>query len=338
MRLHSNILFGLIAAMLFLVGALLPNHSWAAVDCSGSTIGTIDFGSVNPLTMTDKSISGTLAVNCTSNDASLLGLFSVSSDAVALDFSIDNGSAGSTGSTRLLSSGSNNMPAQLYQDPAHTKIWGGTGSDWPGNPFQPTPFNFTASYSTTFPIYARLVVPASVKAGSYQASFNASVEGKYSRCTLAALSLCVVRTPTTIPKKTFDSFIVKAQVIDACRIDSATDMDFGSVSGLLGTPHTATSTIQVTCTNGTSYNIGLDNGSHYGSGSRRMTDGSGHYVNYTLYQDPGHNQKWTSTNTVPGTGNGTASHDGFTVYGVVPAQGAKTSGTYSDTVQVKITY
>jgi spore coat protein U-like protein len=113
----------------------------------------------------------------------------------------------------------------------------------------------------------------------------------------------------------------------------------------VSTAVTGTTTISATCTNGSPYSIGFDNGANYLT-TRRMATG-GVYLGYGLYIDSGFTRPWTtaltnSTCTVLngcflGTGTGVAQT--ISVYGQVPTVAtAPASGTYSDTVNMTITY
>jgi len=132
---------------------------------------------------------------------------------------------------------------------------------------------------------------------------------------------------------------VQMTITATCTVNSAATLNFGTV-GVLASNTDQTSTIQVTCTNTTPYNIGLDVGT--GSGAtvavRKLTSG-GATVNYSLYSDTGRATVWgntVSTDTVAGTGNGSA--QSFTVYGRIPAQTTPAPGTYTDTITVTVTY
>ena len=124
-----------------------------------------------------------------------------------------------------------------------------------------------------------------------------------------------------------------------CKLTSASEMAFGT-SGVIQSALTATSTINVQCTNTTPYNIGL--GAGVGAGAtvavRKMTAGAA-TITYELFRDAARTQVWgdtVSTNTVAGTGNGAVQP--YTVYGRVPAQTTPASGNYADTIQITVTY
>jgi len=102
------------------------------------------------------------------------------------------------------------------------------------------------------------------------------------------------------------SFTVSATVAKACTID-ASDMNMGTWSGV-GNLDGAT-TVTVKCTNGTSYNVALDNGANGTSTADRKLGDGAERLSYNLFRDSGRTQVWGSTigtNTVPGTGSGMA--------------------------------
>jgi spore coat protein U-like protein len=124
-----------------------------------------------------------------------------------------------------------------------------------------------------------------------------------------------------------------------CTIDSASALNFGN-EGILAATVDQTSTIQVTCTDTTPYDIGLDAGTGWGAtvATRKMTSG-GATVNYSLYSDSAHTTVWgitVGTDAIAATGNGTG--QSYTVYGRVPPQTTPAPGIYTDTVTVTVTY
>ena len=133
------------------------------------------------------------------------------------------------------------------------------------------------------------------------------------------------------------TFQVSATVQATCLI-SANALGFGTYTG---TQTDASTTISVTCSNGTSYSVGLDAGTASGASvtTRQMGGPSGATLNYALYRDSGRSQNWGTTigtDTTSGTGNGSAQT--LTVYGRVPASQYVTAGSYSDTITATITY
>jgi spore coat protein U-like protein len=135
---------------------------------------------------------------------------------------------------------------------------------------------------------------------------------------------------------------VQITLVDACNISTTapTTLNFGSAVALLSSNIDQTSTLTVTCSNNTGYNIGIGAGTAPGATvtTRSMQNGAA-LVNYRLYRDAGRTQNWGNsigTDTLAGTGNGAA--QAITVYGRVPAQSTPAAGTYTDTVAVTVTY
>jgi len=138
------------------------------------------------------------------------------------------------------------------------------------------------------------------------------------------------------------SFTVSATVAKACTID-ASDMNMGTWSGV-GNLDGAT-TVTVKCTNGTSYNVALDNGANGTSTADRKLGDGAERLSYNLFRDSGRTQIWGSTigtNTVPGTGSGmaTANERSIDVYARIAQADllAAKPGTYTDSVTATITY
>lgn len=132
------------------------------------------------------------------------------------------------------------------------------------------------------------------------------------------------------------TILVTATVLSFCTI-SATPIAFGNYSSAAVN---STSTVSVSCTAGTTYTVGLDQGTGTGAtvASHKMAFLS-NTLNYTLYSDTGRTSVWGNTigtNTVAGTGTGLA--QSLTVYSQIPASQLASPGAYTDTVTATITY
>lgn len=140
---------------------------------------------------------------------------------------------------------------------------------------------------------------------------------------------------------------VQITITAACTINTAT-LNFGSVAGttLATTLQSGSTTVSVTCTNGSPYSIAMDNGANVSGSQRRMAN-AGNFINYDLYTDSAHTNPWTtaaSSTTCTttngcflGTGNGSVQT--INIYGTAPATGtAPNTGTYTDTVVMTLTY
>lgn len=135
------------------------------------------------------------------------------------------------------------------------------------------------------------------------------------------------------------SFDVTMKIVADCTI-SATGIDFGQTRGVLASAVNGSSTINVTCTNTTPYNVGLNAGTGTGSsGTTRYMNGTGantNTVKFNLYQAQG-STPWGNTqgtDTMAGTGTGSAQT--MTVYGEIPAQASPTPDSYKSTITATV--
>jgi spore coat protein U-like protein len=154
---------------------------------------------------------------------------------------------------------------------------------------------------------------------------------------LACLALGFAPTSAFAVTTVTTTFGVTATVQATCLI-SATAMGFGTYTGV-AIP--TTSTVSVTCTNTTPYNVGLSTGLGTGATvtARKMTGPAGALLNYAMYSDSLRTVNWgqtIGTDTVTGIGNGSAQP--LTVYGLLPASQYLAPGLYSDTITATVTY
>jgi len=140
------------------------------------------------------------------------------------------------------------------------------------------------------------------------------------------------------------SFKVQLVVEKACSV-SATDLDFGSQdSTATNLSESTNGTVTVTCSKNTPYIVGLAPSNGDANGAGEMTSGTtSDTVGYQLYQDSGHSTIWgndgtlsAAGNEVSGTGTGSA-ETAIDVYAQVTSANVE-PGTYSDTVNVNVTY
>lgn len=140
-----------------------------------------------------------------------------------------------------------------------------------------------------------------------------------------------------------DNLDVSATVISNCTI-TANALAFGTydpVGANAVTAATGATTLDVTCSNGASFNVTLGQGGSSGGGStdadpaRRLTDGT-NFLNYGLFTDAGRLDEWGNT---VGTGVvyvGTGAADTINVYGNIPGGQNVAAGAYTDTVVATI--
>lgn len=136
------------------------------------------------------------------------------------------------------------------------------------------------------------------------------------------------------------NFDVTLKIVANCII-SATNMDFGQNQGVIHTTVNAQTSVVVTCTNTTPYNVGLNAGTGTGSsGTTRFmngtTGGNTSTVQFSLFQTAGATA-WGNTqgtDTLGGTGNGNAQT--LTVYGQIPVQTTPQPDTYKSTITATV--
>jgi spore coat protein U-like protein len=157
--------------------------------------------------------------------------------------------------------------------------------------------------------------------------------------TMAAVALAVAFAPMPAFAGTATATMaVTATVTTNCSV-TANPLAFGNYSGAALNVST---TVGVTCTNTTPYNVGLSAGA--GSGAtvtnRLMTlSGGSQTLSYQLLSGSFTGTNWgntAATNWASGTGTGAAQT--LTVYGVVPASQFPTPGSYSDSITVTVSY
>ncbi|MCQ8897100.1 spore coat U domain-containing protein [Limnobacter humi] len=133
---------------------------------------------------------------------------------------------------------------------------------------------------------------------------------------------------------------VSATVTDYCELGATTvSLNLGSYTPAADS--TQNTVIQVRCTLGTTYNVGLGLGTYASGSTRRLRHATDNtvYMNYELYQSDG-----TTVWQAPGqagvvSSTGTGASQNLTVVGKIPsAQWGVKQGSYSDSVVITVTF
>lgn len=317
----------------------------ATTTCSVTSINNVVFGTVDP-TGSFVDTTATLNYACTYNGplGALYGTYVTACASLGAD------DLGNLAPRTMIDASADRMQYQLYKDATRTTVWGTVANA----SYTARVFNMSigilsngAAVSGNVTIYGRVpALQSNLSPGSYAATLASSLTGNALTYSYneALLSLGVAPAtcqsggtggPVTV---TAPSLTVSASVAAKCTVGTATDLDFGSVPGLLKVATDKTSLVRMTCTNRAAYQVGLDNGQNALGGVRRMSSGSG-FITYDLYRDNARSLHWGNTlNTDTATGSGAGSEQTMTVYGRVPAQAAARAGAYSDIITVTVTY
>lgn len=148
---------------------------------------------------------------------------------------------------------------------------------------------------------------------------------------------------------------VKIEITKDCQVNAGSSgtgagnavLDFGKVGVLnkdipQATAATGTGSIQVQCTSGTAYDIGLDGGQAKDVNARQMKRSAGpEGVAYQLYKDNSLQpaMAWGNTvgvDTVHKTASGAV--ETYQVFGVVRSQTTPPADIYNDTVAITVTF
>lgn len=156
-----------------------------------------------------------------------------------------------------------------------------------------------------------------------------------------AVALLAVNEQTAQAATATNTFQVTATVNSACSV-TATNLVFG-VYDPSAAANDKTSTVTVTCTLATGYDIGLSAGVAAGATvmTRQMKESAlPDLINYSLFSDASRTVNWgntVGTDTV-NVASALGTPEVHTVYGRIPAGQYVTAGSYSDTISVTVTY
>lgn len=221
------------------------------------------------------------------------------------------GLGSSTGYTpRNFSGATPQLQYTLYQNSARTTIWGSGANalTWSTGP----------NTQQNFVVYGTIAAGQLVAPASYADT----------------LLISATTTSGTINSPTMG---VSASVVASCSI-SANTLSFGNYTGLL---IDAQSVVTVTCTNTTTFNIGLNAGTATGATvtTRQMTGPASATLNYQIFRENTRTYNWgntVGTDTFLSQGDGT-SHQ-YATFGTLAASQTPAPGSYSDTIIATITY
>ncbi|WDU64353.1 spore coat U domain-containing protein [Pseudomonas poae] len=159
-------------------------------------------------------------------------------------------------------------------------------------------------------------------------------------CAMVLLA-CASSLPLPLAAVTSASFQVSASIIAGCNVASTTygNLNYGSYSALSTNTVSAglTSALQVQCTPGVTLSMSVDGGKNSSSGRRLKLNTGTATVAYQLFSDAGLSQVIGIGQSV-NVAYSNANNITLPIYGRVVLPGNQPAGTYSDVLQVQLTF
>lgn len=313
------------AALAFGVAMVLCGNGPASAQSCTFTMPNIDFGDIDLTLGTAFDLTANLTITCSG----------IPNARIRYCPNIEGGTGGhASGDPRYMLSGASQLGYNIYRNNGFSRVWG--SRFWPySNPPQPRiRLNGAGVFSGTRAVRVRIFAgQTTLPTGLYSTSFSGShTLFAYDYFTGQNCSVIGTTNAVQVP------FTIQANHVGSCSV-AANDMNFGTLT-LLTANADATTTLDVTCTSGASYQVGLGGGLSGATDptQRRMVAGADH-ITYGLYQDAARAVPWGDTlgsNTVAGVGTGAAQT--LTVHGRIAPQATPPPATYSDTIVVTVTY
>lgn len=309
---------------------LVAPGAWAActVSATNGALGSVSSFTVNS---TEQATSTSLVVQC---DV-VLGL--LNNDTITLTYTGATVSAGSRANLKRSDNASvtDVIPVRMCAQSAcasNNEIAIGGSYTWSGS----TLLALLGSSRFTLPLFFRTSTGQNVSAGPYQVTLNFNVS--YNVCQVGALGLCVTAQTGTVAS----GLQLTMTVTNDCITLNAPNVNFGSAPLAKDFPPVS-QTVSVTCTKGSSYTVGINNGSYANGTVRNMASGSNR-LSYEIYKASTTNrwgsvgsERWASAASSSASSDGLLRTYNYTAR-VLPAQTTPPAGTYTDTVVVDIAF
>ncbi|MEN5302787.1 spore coat U domain-containing protein [Pseudomonas sp. TWI628] len=279
---------------------LLPAGSaWAL--CSSVATTPAAFGTINSTlvrTTVQNASSTNSGLQCT---GSLLSLLSSNDHFYATITSSTSGLVGPTGDV---------IAYTLYADNSTSyPITRGVAFDFARNGILDLLGLLNGTTPKSVPLYMKTQVGSNVAAGLYQETLTIAWSWNY--CSgIGAGSICLGRDIGSGSQ----TMIVNLTVSNDCQITTPS-ISFGSAPVVAGFG-TVSQSVSLSCTKGSAYTVGLNDGENVSGGRRRMKSTAGNYLAYDIFKSAG-TVRWGSLTSArrassdadvnPGNGTGTGS-------------------------------
>lgn len=320
---------------LLLAGLLLLSslgHAACNLPASSASFGSVSTFVANT---TISSTSTNANVNCGAGSTlSLLGNNQITFQLTGA--TSNNGTRGIL--KRSGDTGSDNVPVRLCTDSAcASELTIGGAPVVYGSQTLINLAGLLGSLNFAIPVYLRTVPGQVVAAGTYQVTLNMAVT--YRVCTsisVGGLCLSEQNGSGIIP------IAITAILTNDCTTITSPNISFGSAP-LVGSFSAVTQTINVLCSKGSTYTVGLSNGSYPAGSVRNMASGTNR-LSYEIYKESGSNrwgsagtERWSSTISSAVSADGLTRGYNYTAR-ILTSQSTPPAGNYSDSVVVDLSF
>jgi len=318
------------AILLFLLLMGCSPLAWSActVTPTNGVFGTVTSFALNS---TEQEISGNLRIAC---DVVLLNL--LTNNSVTMQVTGASAAASNRAIMRRVDNpaSSDTIPVRLCGAAAcasNSEALIGGSYTWNGALL----LDLLSTRVFTLPIYFRTLSGQTVAAGQYQVTFNLNVT--YNICSLG-LAGCGAWQTGTVPV----AVTATINITNDCITITAPNVNFGSAPLVKDFPAVSQG-VAVTCTKGSVYSVGINNGSNASGSVRRMASGNNR-LSYEIYKGStserwgsSGTERWASSASSLVSGNGLVRTYNYTAR-ILTNQATPPAGTYSDTVVVDIAF
>ncbi|HKS11445.1 MAG TPA: spore coat U domain-containing protein [Pseudomonas sp.] len=313
-----------------LLGLWLAGPAWAlcsAVDTVPASFGTVNSTLVR--TAVQSASTTNAGLQCT---GSLLSLLTANDHFYATITSATGGLVGPTGDV---------IGYTLYADStASFPITRGVRFDFARNGILDALGLLNGTTPKSVPLYLRTAVGSNVAAGLYQETLTIAWDWNY--CSGIGIgAICSGRDINTGTR----TLTVSVQVTNDCQITTP-NISFGSAP-VVGAFAAVNQSINLSCTKGSNYTVGLDDGQNAAGGRRRMKSAANNYLAYDIFKSAG-TVRWgplttarrasSDANVNPGAGTGTGSQVFNYNARVYSDQATPPAGSYVDNVVLDVQF
>lgn len=317
--------------LLLLALFVLPGTSYAVcpLNAPAATFGSVTTFSVGA---NINNTSTTTNVNCGTGGLALL-----SSDFIAYAFTTATNLSGTRAALKTSTTGTDTIPIQICIDSAcATELQQNGSYRWSAG----TLLGLGNSLNFNIPLYFRTVPGQTVAAGLYTTTVTITVS--YNICAgISALGACVGTLHTS--NGTAMTFAVNLNITNDCTTITAPNVSFGSAP-LVSSFSTVQQTINVVCSKGSTYTVGLSNGSYYSGTTRQMASGTNRLA-YDIYKGTTTTSRWGPTGTDRWSSATSTSINADTITRnftytarILTTQNTPAAGNYTDSVVVDVSF